>query len=213
MNGMEKQQINAENATEAASGTKTLKPEGLFRRLLREKGGAAAIEFAVLALPFLIMVFASLETFAAFFGEQILASANDTMARKLRTGEITFNLGRATDKTEEQFRQMYCDQISYFLSCSATEAKTPGKLYIDVRSYTEFSKIPTAIPRNGNDFDTKTTFAPGGPQKINMVRAYYRWSVVTDLVRPYVTNLRPAGSSMPKDYLMVATNTFINESF
>ncbi len=39
-----------------------------------------------------------------------------------------------------------------------------------------------------------------------MVRVYYRWTVVTDLVRPYVTNLRPAGSSMPNDYLMVATS-------
>lgn len=160
-----------------------------------------------------MVLFASLETFVAFFGEQALANANDRMARKLRTGEITFNLGRATDKTEEQFRQMYCDEISFILSCSATEAKTPVKLYIDVRSYKAFTDIPTAIPRKGTDLDTKTTFAPGGSEAINVVRAYYRWGVTTDLVRPYVTNLRPAGSSMPKDYLMVATNTFINEAF
>lgn len=46
-----------------------------------------------------------------------------------------------------------------------------------------------------------------------MVRAYYRWQVITDLVRPYVTNLRSAGSSMPNDYLMVATATFRNEDY
>lgn len=211
MTGMEKQQIDAESARKAACGKKTR--TGLFGRIFREKSGAAAIEFAILALPFLVVLFASLETFVAFFGEQALANANDRMARKLRTGEITFNLGRATDKTEEQFRQMYCDEISFILSCSATEAKTPVKLYIDVRSYKAFTDIPTAIPRKGTDLDTKTTFAPGGSEAINVVRAYYRWGVTTDLVRPYVTNLRPAGSSMPKDYLMVATNTFINEAF
>lgn len=213
MTGMKNQQIYAENTTKTASGTKVFRPAGLFVRLFREKGGAAAIEFAILALPFLIVIFASIETFVAFFGEQILANANDTMARKLRTGEITYKLGRSTDRTQEQFRQMYCDEISFFLSCSATEAKTPSKLYIDVRSFTDFSKIPKTVPRVGTDFDTNTVFTPGGAGQINMVRAYYRWSVITDLVRPYVTNLRPAGSSMPNDYLMVATNTFINEKF
>lgn len=46
-----------------------------------------------------------------------------------------------------------------------------------------------------------------------MVRAYYRWEVITDLVRPYVTKLRSAGDSMPRDYLMVATATFRNEDY
>ena len=46
-----------------------------------------------------------------------------------------------------------------------------------------------------------------------MVRAYYRWEVVTDLVRPFITNLRPAGTSMPRDYLMVSTSAFRAENY
>jgi Flp pilus assembly protein TadG len=37
--------------------------------------------------------------------------------------------------------------------------------------------------------------------------------VITDLVRPLVTKLRPAGDSMPRDYLMVSTATFRNENY
>ncbi|WP_428427066.1 TadE/TadG family type IV pilus assembly protein [Pararhizobium sp.] len=181
---------------------------GLLRRLFKDKSGTSAIEFALLALPFMVVIFASLETFAAFTGEQLLANATETMARKVRTGEIT------SSTSQEDFRKAFCAEISVLMTCSATEAKTPSKLFIDVRSFADFSKIPSTLPRKNGDLDTSGfAFAPGGPTTITIVRAYYRWEVITDLVRPYITNLRPAGSSMPKDYLMVATAAFRTESY
>lgn len=190
---------------------------GLLRRFFKEKSGTSTIEFAILALPFLVVVFASLETFVAFTGEQLLANATETMARKVRTGEITFGINAATDMSQEQFRQAFCDEISIMMTCSETEAKNPSKLFLDVRSFADFSQIPAAVPRvGGADSDLDTSgfkYAPGGPTTINIVRAYYRWEVITDLVRPYVTNLRPAGSSMPNDYLMVSTAAFRNEAY
>ncbi|MEK1931868.1 MAG: TadE/TadG family type IV pilus assembly protein [Pararhizobium sp.] len=190
---------------------------GLLRRFFKEKSGTSSIEFALLALPFLVVVFASLETFTAFTAEQLLANATETMARKVRTGEITFGINPATDMSQEQFRKAFCEEISIIMTCSATEAKNPSRLFLDVRSFADFSKIPAAVPRvGGADSDLDTSgfkFAPGGPTTINIVRAYYRWEVITDLVRPYVTNLRPAGSSMPDDYLMVSTAAFRNEAY
>lgn len=193
--------------------------KGLLRRLFRERTGATAIEFALLALPFMLVVFATLETFVAFTGEQLLANATETMARKIRTGEITSGVNPATDMDQEGFRQAFCDEIAILMTCSPTEVATASKLFIDVRSYDKFSDIPTDIPRQvasdrSSDFNpTGFKFDPGGPKSINVVRAFYRWDVATDLVRPYVTNLRPAGSSMPHDYLMVSTATFVNENY
>lgn len=186
---------------------------GILRRLIGDKSGTSSIEFAILAIPFMVVVFASVETFVAFTGEQLLVTATETMARKVRTGEITL----ATTK-EEDFRKAFCEEISILLTCSETEAKNPSKLFLDVRSFSDFSNIPAAIPRKagGANADLDTTnfkFDPGGPSTVNIVRAYYRWEVITDLVRPFITNLRPAGSTMPKDYLMVATSAFRNESF
>src|SRR5262245_47977112 len=112
----------------------TIRGDRLLCRLLRENHGAAALEFALLAIPFFLIVFALIETVLAFMGEQLLTSAADTMARKIRTGEITFSDSTAaTYKSEEQFRQAFCDEIAIMLSCSATEAKTPSKLFLDVR--------------------------------------------------------------------------------
>jgi Flp pilus assembly protein TadG len=191
-----------------ADGSRHKRNGGLLRRLFRDKTGTSSIEFAVLALPFMMVIFASLETFTAFTAEQLFANATDTMARKVRTGEIT------STTTREEFRKAFCAEISVIMTCSATEAKTPSKLFIDVRSFADFSQIPDALPRKNGDLDTSGfQFAPGGPTTITIVRAYYRWEVVTDLVRPYITNLRPAGSSMPNDYLIVATAAFRTENY
>jgi len=181
--------------------------KGLRDRFLASREGSAAIEFAILALPFFIMVFASIETFVAFTGEQLLANATDTMARRIRTGEIT----AATSK--QDFRKAFCEEIKILMPCSASEAATPDKLFIDVRSFTSYADIPKAVPITDGDLDTTSfKFEPGGKKTINIVRAYYRWDVVTDLVRPMLSNVRTADGSR-QNYLMVATAIVQNEDY
>ena len=46
-----------------------------------------------------------------------------------------------------------------------------------------------------------------------MLRVYYRWPVITDLVRPYLTKIRPLDGSMPSHFLIVATDAFRNEAY
>ncbi|EJC74722.1 Flp pilus assembly protein TadG [Rhizobium leguminosarum bv. trifolii WSM2012] len=189
-----------------------------FRALARSREGAAAIEFALLAIPYFLVIFAILETFVAFAAEELVSNAVDTMSRKMRTGQITYNLGRTTDMTQTQFRQAFCNEISILVRCSTSEVATPSKLYVDVQTFSTFSAIPTTIPKLSTaryaDLNTAAfKYAPGGAGTINMVRAYYRWEIITDLVRPYITTIRPSDGSMPKDYLIVATAAFQNEQY
>lgn len=190
----------------------------ILLRLGRDREGAAALEFALLAVPFMLMIFAIFETFLAFAGEQLMANAVETMARKLRTGEITFGQGKPTDVTEAEFRQMFCDEIEIFGMCSATEATAPEKLYLDVRQFASFADMPRGVPKIStdvySDLDTSDfAFSPGGPESKNMLRAYYRWQIMTDLMRPYITNIRPADKPMPTDFLIVQTAAFVNEDY
>lgn len=184
----------------------------LARRFTRSREGAAAIEFAILAIPYFLVVFAIIETFLALIGEQLVTNATDTLARKLRTGQI------ASTITREDFRKQFCAEVSILITCSADEIKTPQKLYIDLRRFNAFADIPKTIPTlpNGQYFDLDTSafgFAPGGPSSINMLRVYYRWPVITDLVRPYLTKIRPIDGSMPSHFLIVATDAFRNEAY
>lgn len=186
-------------------------------RLRRSRDGTAAIEFGLLAFPFFLLIFATIEAFIAFAGEQLLENAVDTMSRQIRTGQITAGMGRGTDLTAEQFRTKFCSEISLMIKCAAEEDPTDQKLYLDVREFASFADIPNYIPKTSNDQfadldPTGFAYNPGGPQTINIVRAYYRWEVTTDLVRPFITNIRKDGE-MPRDYLMVATAAFRNENY
>jgi Flp pilus assembly protein TadG len=201
--------------------TDTAKRRRRFRSLLRlrhDREGAAALEFAILAVPFMLLIFATFETFFAFAGEQLLANAVETMARKIRTGEITFGQGKPTDKTETEFRQLFCEEISILNMCSPTEAVTAEKLHLDVRTFASFADMPREVPKvstaDYSDLDTTDfTFAPGGANSKNMLRAYYRWQIMTDLMRPYITNIRPADKPVPTDFLIVQTSAFENEDY
>lgn len=192
-----------------------------WRKFVRSKDGAAAIEFAILVIPYFVIVFAIIETFVAYTGEQLVGNAVDTMARKLRTGNITTtatNHPNPTDRTA--FRQEFCDEISILIQCSPSEAATPDKLWLDVRSFASFALIPTTVPRTPanssyGELDTGAInhFSPGGPTTINMLRAYYKWEVMTDLIRPYISNVRSADDSGPSYFLIVETAAFKNEDY
>ncbi len=188
---------------------------GLLRRFRRSDDGAAAIEFAILAIPYFLIVFAIIETFVAFIGEQVISNAVDVMARKVRTGEIrSTSANDAAFKTS--FRTAFCQEISVMISCSADEITTPKRLLIDLRSFSSFGDIPVGIPRvsSAQYADLKTSdfgYSPGGAKSINMLRAYYRWPVITDLVRPMLTTVRSADGS--GNFLIVATATFQNEDY
>ncbi|MBY5836111.1 pilus assembly protein [Rhizobium leguminosarum] len=189
-----------------------------FRALTRSREGAAAIEFALLAIPYFLVIFAILETFVAFAAEELVSNAVDTMSRRMRTGQITYNLGRTTDMNQAQFRQAFCDEVSILIRCSATEVATPSKLYLDVQTFSTFSAIPTTIPKVSTDKYADINpaafkYAPGGAGTINMLRAYYRWEITADLVRPYITTIRPTDASMPRQYLIVGTSAFQNEQY
>ncbi len=175
----------------------------LARRFLRNEAGAAAIEFASLAIPFFLMVFAIVETCISFTAQQVLQNATDEYARQVRTGQV-----QASDITATKVKTFICDRIKVLVPNSC-----PG-LYIDLKEYTSFeeaAKVKTKfkIDKDGTrDLDdTGFDTIAGGPVTINMLRVYYKWPVMTDLMRAYLSNI--AGGKT----LHFATTTWRNEPF
>ena len=58
------------------------------RRFLGDRRGSTAIEFAMLAIPFALLVFAILESCISFAGQEVMANVTDDIARQLRTGQL-----------------------------------------------------------------------------------------------------------------------------
>jgi Flp pilus assembly protein TadG len=181
------------------SGPTPAQPRSLRRRLLRNEDGVAAIEFAILALPFFLLVFAIIESSISFAGQQLLQNATDDYARQIRTGQL-----RTADVSQTGAKAFICQRISLLV-----ESGCPG-LIVDLKEYSSFEAAAAVSIKYTTDRDIDSTgfgAAPGGPISINMLRVFYKWPVLTDFMRSYMSNLK--GGKV----LHYATTTWQNEPY
>lgn len=170
-------------------------PKRLARRFIREQDGAAAVEFALVALPFLALLFAILETALVFFAGQTLETAAAESSRLIMTGQA-----QTANYTKEDFKTQVCNRIYGLFSCS--------EIYVDVKQYTAFSTANNTAPVTNGTFDTsKMDYVPGGPGCIEVVTLYYQWPIYVSLLGSGLSNLN--GNKR----LLAATAVFRNEPY
>ncbi|MCV3736355.1 pilus assembly protein [Rhizobium sp. TRM96647] len=181
-------------------------PTGRLGRFFATREGASALEFAILAPVFFGIVFAIIETFVAYAAEQVLLNANDAMARRIRMGEITFDMGRPTDVDEKEFRALFCAEFVVLLSCSDDDTTVAPRLHIDVRSLANFGGSADVLACPDSN-----TFTPGGKQTTNIVRSCYRWPIIVDYLR--LVSLHGSSDNTIDGQNLVATAVFRNEDY
>lgn len=171
----------------------------LVSRFARQERGATAIEFGMVAMPFLALTFAILETAIIFFAGQTLESAVQNASRLILTGQA--QTGGANYSTADAFRtNAVCPNSAAFLfDCS--------KIYVDVKSYTSFGQISQTPPVTNNQFDqSKTGYTLAGPNCIQTVTVYYVWPVYVSLLSDNLSNLG-------NNRLLSASAVFKNEPY
>src|SRR5262245_31085100 len=102
----------------------------LIQRFARREDGAAAIEFAMVAAPFLALVFAIMETAIIFFAGQVLETAAADSARLIMTGQAQ---AQGFDNAANFKTKIVCPRVYAMLDCQ-------GKLLVDVKRYTSFAQ-------------------------------------------------------------------------
>jgi Flp pilus assembly protein TadG len=167
----------------------------LVRRFARRDDGSTAIEFGLVAMPFLALTFAILETAMIFLAGQTLESAVQNSARQILTGQA-----QTGGYTSGYFHDnIVCPNAAAFFDCS--------KIYIDVKTYTQFGDISNTPPVTNGQFDqTKTGYALGGPGCIQVVTVYYVWPVYVSLLSDNLANLG-------NNRLLSASAVFKNEPY
>ncbi|MCQ8784221.1 TadE/TadG family type IV pilus assembly protein [Mangrovibrevibacter kandeliae] len=138
----------------------------------------AAVEFAILAFPFFLIIFAILETSLVFLGELTLNRSVDRMARMVRTGEVALSKLDAT-----AFRSKLCDDVGFLMDCS--------KLQIDLKTYASYADFPQAHPLQSGVLNTADFgYTAGAPSTIMALRVYYEWPVYTDMMHRFLSDLK-----------------------
>lgn len=169
-----------------------------------DRRGSTAIEFAMLAIPFALLVFAILESCISFAGQEVMANITDDVARQLRTGQLQQN-----NVTEASIKQLICNRLQIIVAQNC-----PG-LQVDLREYSSFANAASAGFRISGDqiiltqggSDTTFTVAPGLAESINMLRVFYKWPVMTDLLAKQMANFTDGTT------LHFASVTWQNEPF
>ena len=177
-------------------GAKRLLGSAIARRFIRQQDGASAIEFGLVAAPFLALVFAIMETAIIFFAGQALETAAADSARLIMTGQA-----QTAGFDQAAFKQAVCNKIYGLFNCNTG-------LYVDVKSYSSFSSVNTSKPiTNGNFDSSQFGYQPGGPSDIVVVRLMYQWPVYVSL---FGLNL---GDVSGGKRLLMATYAFRNEPY
>jgi len=168
----------------------------VVRRLTRQEDGAAAVEFAMVAAPFLALVFAIMETAMVFFAGQVLETAAADSARLIMTGQAQ---NQSLDQAA--FKDAVCSRIYGLFNCT-------GGIYIDVKTYTSFATVDTTPPIDQNgELINNFIYQPGQPGDIVVVRLFYQWPVYVPLLGFNLADM--AGGKR----LMAATVAFRNEPY
>jgi Flp pilus assembly protein TadG len=174
------------------------KPLGLVRRYSGNKKGSVAIEFGIMAMPFVALIFAILESCLSFATQQLISNAVDRVSRDVRTGRI-----KAADISGTKLHTLICDKIALMAPDTCPD------LIVDLNTYANFSAVPKKIPFTGTGDINQSGFTvkPGGPSTINHMRVYYRWPIMTDFLRQSMSNM-PGGKT-----LLLSSATWRNEPF
>lgn len=176
----------------------TLRPHaaGSSRRR-RRREGAAAVEFAIVGIPFFFVIFAVLELGVIFLVDSTLESAVQQASRLVRTGQA-----QVGGVSPAQFRNAMCESMSVF------EGDCQARAVVDVRPIPQFRNPNPPDPIVDGAIDpARTDFNPGEAGDLVLVRVWYQQPVVTPLLSRALTRL---GSG---DAVIQVTTAFRNEPF
>ncbi|NTE56545.1 pilus assembly protein [Agrobacterium tumefaciens] len=166
-----------------------------MRRLLQDRSGVAAIEFAILALPFFLMLFAIIEIGIMYFVNSALDQALHRSARQVRTGAA---LGAGWDLAA--FKRSVCGDLTYLFDCS-------DKLLVQASVITDMASVSRTSGIANGTLSVTETFNIGKAGDYVLIQAFLPWTPVLQYYS-YASGRLNDGR-----YVLAAAELFKNEPF
>jgi Flp pilus assembly protein TadG len=169
-----------------------------FDRLARNDDGAAALEFGLVAAPFLALLVALFQTATVFFASRVLDEVVANASRYIMTGQA-----QTAGMSQSGFATYVCNQTLALFNCNS--------FMINVQNYGSFSSASTSTPSLTFDAQGQVTnnwaWSPGNPGDIVVVQVMYQWPVVLGPLGFNLSNLTNGNR------LLVSTAVFKNEPY
>jgi Flp pilus assembly protein TadG len=172
---------------------KNRRPVERLRTLAADRRGASLVEFALVAAPFIALIFAVIQTSLVFFSQQTLETAAEDTARLIVT-----NQAQQSGMSQTAFKEVACAQLPSFMDCA--------NLMVDVRTADDFEDVDTTMPDLTYDGDGNVSnawqFELGGADKVVVMRLMYALPVVSAPLGFDMSNMQGGRR------LLVATSVF-----
>jgi Flp pilus assembly protein TadG len=144
---------------------------GALSRFCFAHDGTTAVEFALIAPPFLALIIAIFQMTMFLFAQQALQTAAVAAGRLILTGQVqNANLTQSEFQTND-----VCPLLSAMFTCN--------KLYVNVQSYNNFSSASTSSPTltyNPNGTVSNTwAYSLGSPGQVMVLQLVYQWPIIT----------------------------------
>ncbi len=184
-------------------GSSAMSPRAInkaLRRFRRNRRGSAAIEFALVAPLFFVLLFAIIETALMFFAAQVLETGTQDSARLMLTHQA-----QDSGMTQAQFSQDLCNRVKLLLTC---DSGTSSPLVISIKSYRPGTAIPAsdlADPISGGAFTGQPAYQSSSSGDTVLVRTFYQWPLFVTQLGYNIANL---GSGSNSKRLLAATYAF-----
>lgn len=188
------------------------RPRAFFGRALRrfaaDRRGATAVEFGLVAVPFLAMTMTVMTIGSQYMTQSFLEHGVSEAARKLRTGEA-----QKAGLTLADFRKMVCDAAGSLIACD-------DRLVVHLKSSPTFAGLAPATSCMTNGGLTPAAGVPtdsvrsraGDASTAVMVSACYEWQLGASLWGSIYGLISPTPVSQGKIVLTAAT-AFRSEPF
>jgi Flp pilus assembly protein TadG len=145
-----------------------------FGAFIKDSKGATAVEFALIAAPFLAILAALIQTFLLFFAQSLLENVVRQSARQILTGQVqTQDASLSQTQAVAAFHQTVCNNAAVLFTCTG--------LMVDVQVANNWSSANTGMPTLTYDSNGNVTniwqFNPGNAGDVVVVRVIYLWPV------------------------------------
>jgi Flp pilus assembly protein TadG len=170
------------------------KPRDWFVAFIKDRKGATAVEFALIAAPFLAIIVALVQTFLLFFAQAMLENVVRQMGRIVMTGQV-----QTQQMSQSAFKTLVCNKGSILFTCAG--------LMVDVQVVSDWSSagMPTLTFDGNGNVNNTWQFNPGTGGDPVVVRVMYLWPM---FFGPIAFNL----ANQPNNTrLIMASAAFQNE--
>ncbi len=147
-----------------------------FRQWRGCQEGTTAIEFSLLAVPFMFFIVAIIELSLMFVADSLLQGSVNDASRLIRTGQVQQTGG----DPQAMFQQALCDSAVALLNCN--------NFQYDVMPIADFANadLNPVLDVNGNLLNQQ--FDPGGVSDVILIRVTYRYPLMTPLIGQLFSN-------------------------